>query len=298
MNRFQQRAALVPRTITWLIVSPLIAVGAYWWVTYAGLYRLLAEWQLSSFQQYYPTYTGIFTILLCLIPAVVAIQFIGAQRERERSPAEAAAQVAGYAERRARNSDWIQRRRRRLTGLGVTVMLAGVGVYFTGIGLLAGDRVSVDVGALEHGEPPPGRWVEMTGKLIGDDGVRVSEGRSTTTHVYVPLVSPEWAEGQPVRVYLRTYDTWLVRFADDLATGHHEGMLAENALPGVAITSLAEQGHPAPDRYWVLEYRETPRKKISLGQTMFGAAGVAGLITALAWLIAGRRERAAGRPAA
>ena len=38
MNRFQQRAALVPRTITWLIVSPLIALRRYWWVTYSGLY--------------------------------------------------------------------------------------------------------------------------------------------------------------------------------------------------------------------------------------------------------------------
>jgi hypothetical protein len=298
MNRFQQRAALVPRPITWLIVSPLIALGAYWWVTYAGLYRLFAEWQLSSFHQYYPTYTGIFTILLCLIPAVVAIQFIGAQRERERSPAEAAAQIAGYAERRARHSDWIQRRRRRLTGLGVTVMLAGVGVYFTGMGLLAGDRVAVDTGALEHGEQPAGRWAELTGRLLPEDAVSVQEGRSRTTHVYVPVVSPEWHAGQPARVYLKTYDTWLDRYADDLASGHHEGMLAANDLPGVAITSLAEQGHPPPDRYWVLEYRETPKKKLGLGQTMFGAAGVAGLITALAWLIAGRRERAAAPPAA
>jgi len=298
MNRFQQRAALVPRTITWLIVSPLIALGAYWWAAYAGLYRLLAEWQLSSFQQYYPTYTGIITIVLCLIPAVVAIQFIGAQRERERSPAEAAAQIAGHAEQRARHSDWIQRRRRRLTGLGVTVMLAGVGAYFTGIGLLAGDRVSVDAGALEHDEQPGGRWAELTGRLLPDDAVSMQEGRSRTTHVYVPVVSPEWRGGQPVRAYLKTYDTWLERYADDLASGHYEGMLAANDLPGVAITSLAEQGHPAPDRYWVLEYRATPRSKITLGQSMFGAAGVAGLITALAWLIAGRRERAAARRAA
>jgi len=298
MNRFQQRAALVPRTITWLIVSPLIAVGAYWWVTYAGLYRLLAEMQLSSFQQYYPTYTGIFTIILCLIPAVVAIQFIGSQRERERSPADAAAQIASYAERRARHSNWIQSHRRRFTGLIVTVMLAGVGTYFTGIGLLAGDRVAVDAGALEHGEQPAGRWAELAGRLVPDDAVSVQEGRSHTTHVYVPVVSPEWRAGQPVRVYLRTYDTWLERYADDLASGHHEGMLAANDLPGVAISSLAEQGHPAPDRYWVLEYGETPKSKLGLGQAMFGGAGVAGLLTALGWLIAARRERAVARRAA
>jgi hypothetical protein len=296
MNRFQQRAALVPRTITWLLVSPLIAVGAYWWLAYAGLYRLLAEWQLHSFHQYYPTYTGIITIILCLIPAIVAIQIIGAQREGERGPAEAAAQLAGYAERRARNSHWIQSRRRRLTGLVVTVMLAGAGVYFTGIGLLAGDQVSVDVGAIERGDQPGGRWAAVTGRLVANDAVSVAERRSSSAHVYVPLVSPEWRPGQPVRVYLKTYESWLDRYADDLASGLYDGMLAENDLPGVAITSLAEGGHPAPDRYWVLEYKATPKSKRNLGNAMFGGAGVAGLITALAWLIAGRRERAAARP--
>jgi hypothetical protein len=298
MNRFQQRAALVPRTVTWLIAGPLIALGAYQWFTYAGLYRLLAEWQLRSFHKYYPTYTGIMTMFLCLIPAAVAIQIIGAQRAGERGPAEAAAQIAGHAERQARRSDWIQRRRRRLTGLGLTVTFVVAGVYFTGVGLLAGDRVSVDVGALERGERPAGSWAEVTGRLVGNDAVSVSEGRSKSTYVYVPLVSPEWVAGQPVRAYMRIYDKWLVRFADDLATGHHEGMLTENALPGVAITSLAEDGHAAPDRYWVLDYGATPKSKLSLGKAMFGAASVAGLLTALGWLIAGRRERAAARPAA
>lgn len=298
MNRFQQRAALVPRHITWLIVSPLIAIGGYWWLKYAGLYRLLAEWQLHSFHQYYPTYTGIVTIILCLIPAVVAIQIIGAQREGERGPADAAARVASYAEQQARRTNWIQSRRRRLTGLGLTAMLVGIGGYFTGIGLLAGDRVSIDAGALERGDMPGGRWAEISGKLVAEDAVSVSEGRSHTSNVYVAVVSPEWRPGQPVRVYLKTYESSLERFAAELASGHYEGMLAENALPGVAITSLAEQGHAAADHYWVLEYRETPAKKVRLGTSMFGAAGIAGLITALGWLIAARRERAAARPAA
>src|SRR5262249_9973347 len=153
-------------------------------------------------------------------------------------------------------------------------------------------------GALERGEQPAGRWAEVTGRLAGDDGVSVTEGRGRSTYFYVPIVSPEWVAGQPVRAYMKIYDGWLIRFADDLASGHHEGVLTANALPGVAITSLAEQGHPAPDRYWVLEYRETPKKKLSLGYAMFSGAAIIGFITALAWWIAGRRERAPARPAA
>jgi hypothetical protein len=296
MNRFQQRAALVPRTVTWLIVSPLIAVGAYWWLSYAGLYRVLAEWQLHTFDEYYPTYTGITTILLCLIPAIVALQIIGAQRAGERGPADAAAQIASYAERRARNTRWLESRRRRLTGLVVTVMLAGAGVYFTGIGLLAGDRVSVDAGALERGERPGGRWAEVTGQLVTDDAVSVGTGRSGRTDAYVPVVSPEWRPGQPVRVYLKTYASRLTRDTDDLASGLYDGMLAENDLPGVAITALAERGQPAPDRHWVLEYKQTPQLKRNLGTGMLGGAAIAGLLTAIGWAIARRRERALPRP--
>jgi hypothetical protein len=158
--------------------------------------------------------------------------------------------------------------------------------------------VSIDVGALERGEPPGGRWAEVTGRLVADDLVSVAERRSSSAHVYVPLVSPEWRPGQPVRVYLKTFESWLVRYADDLTSGLYDGMLAENDLPGVAITSLEEHGHPAPDRYWVLEYKATPKSKQRLGTAMFGGAGIVGLITALGWLIAGRRERAAARPAA
>jgi hypothetical protein len=244
--------------------------------------------------RYYATYTGIIEMIILLMPAIIAIQVIGAQRAAERSPAEAAAEVAGYAERQARRSAWIQSRRRRLTGLGVTVMLAGAGVYFTGIGLLAGDRVSVDAGALERGEQPAGRWAEVTGRLIGTEAISISTRRSHGIDVFIPLVSPEWDVGEPVRVYLKTP----LESVEDPATGRYEGMLAANDLPGVAITAFAEQRQPPADRYWVLEHRATPSSKIGLGYAMFAAAGVAGLITALAWLIAGRRERAAARRAA
>ena len=90
--------------------------GAYWWLAYAGD-RLLAEWQLQPFHQYYPTNTGIITIILCSDP--------GDRRDpdhrRQRASAPGAKRPRGsrsYAERLRRKSAWIQSRRRRLTGLG------------------------------------------------------------------------------------------------------------------------------------------------------------------------------------
>jgi hypothetical protein len=298
MNRFQQRAAHVPRALTWLIASPMLALGAYWWWSYSGLYRLLAEWQLHTFHSHYPKYTGVVELLLCMIPVVIAIQIIGGLREKERSPADAAAQAESYAARSARTSNWLQSHRRRLIGLVVTAMAAVAGVYFTALGLLAGDRVSVDAGAIEKGERPGGRYVELTGRPLVDDAVSVSEeGRSSSAKIYIPVVSAEWQPGQPVRFYLETRRSLLESQREEVASGRYEGMLSANDLPGVAITALAEDGHPAPEQYWVLDYQETPRMKADLGYAMLAAAAIAGFITAIAWVVA-RREREAARPAA
>ena len=293
MNRFQVRAAQVPLPITWTIMLAACALGTYWWLSYSGLYRLLAELQLRQWQSYYPSYTGVIVIVLSLMPAALLLQIVGAIRERERSPEEAAALAETIAARRNLVHFWLEHRRGRLTGLGVTLSLLGAGVYLAGTGLLAGKRVPVDAGALEHGEHPAGRYAELSGRLLADDAVSVTEGsRSTGAKTYVPVVSPEWRDDQPVRAYLQIDVAAPSLNADDLATGHYEGMLTANSLPGVVISSLAARGRPATGRYWVLEYRETPAKKIELGTFMFAAAGICGLITAIGWAIAARRERA------
>jgi hypothetical protein len=43
----------------------------------------------------------------------------------------------------------------------------------------------------------------------------------------------------------------------------------------------------------VLDHLQTPEKQRELGDAMFAGAAIAGLLTALGWAIAGRRERAA-----
>jgi hypothetical protein len=150
-------------------------------------------------------------------------------------------------------------------------MLLGAGAYFTGIGLLAGDRVSLDVGALERGDPPGGRWAEVTGRLVADDVVSVAERRSGSAKVYIPLVSPEWRPGQPVRVYLKTFESSLVRNADDLASGLYDGMLAvARKFPsylaghGALVTYALLTGckRPAEGDSTVDGERELPRRRL------------------------------------
>jgi hypothetical protein len=172
----------------------------------------------------------------------------------------------------------------------MTIVLAIGGGYFFGTGALAGERVPVDAGALEHGEQPAGRYAELTGRLLPDDAVAMSEG-SSKKKIYLPVVSPEWREGKPVRAYLEMDADAPERHLEELASRHYEGMLTANALPGLVVSSLADRGHPPPDRYWVLEYQQTPETKIFMGKFMLGAAAIAGVITAIAWAVAARRER-------
>ena len=293
MNRFQVRAAQVPMPLSWTIMLSACALGTYWWLTYSGLYRALAEVQLRHWDSYYPSHTGVVVLFLCLMPAAIVLQIIGGVRERERSPEEAAALTEAIAARPSRLRFWLEHRRGRLTGLGVTLGLLGAGVYLAGTGLLAGKRVVVDAGALEHGERPAGSYAELAGRLLTDDAVSVTEGsRSTGAKTYVPVVSPEWRDDQPVRAYLQMDAAAPSRYADDLATAHYEGMLTANSLPGLVVSTLAERGRPATGRYWVLEYRETPAKKIELAYFVFVGAGICGAITAIGWAIAARRERA------
>ena len=292
MNRFQQRAAQVPRPIAVPLMLLPCAVAAYWWITYSGLYRVVAEAQLQSFESYYPSFTAILTVFLSLIPSIIAMQIIGGMRERERSPQEAAALVAEVAERGARHSHWVQSHHRRLLGLALTVGLAGVGVYFSASARFAGTRVQVDAAALERGEKPAGRFAELTGRFFADDLVTVSE-TNHTEKTYVPIVSQrwQWQPDHPARAYLELDGTMMDDYAGALATGHYEGMLTTNSLPGPVITALENRGHPAPDRYWVLEYRQTPEKQSNLAYAMYFAAVVIGLITAIGWAVAAHYER-------
>jgi hypothetical protein len=292
VNRLQVRAAIVPAPITWTIMLSACALGAYWWISYSGLYRLLSEFQLDHFdRRYYPSYTGAIVLVLCLVPAAILVQVIGAIREKKRSPEEA------VAARGNRLHFWLQYRRGRATTLGMTLMLLGAAVYFCGTGLLAGKRVPVDAGALEHGEPPAGRYAELTGLLLADDAVATSErNRASAEKIYIPVVSPEWQDGKPIRAYIEMDGDAPKRYTDELASRHYEGMLTANSLPGVVVSSLTGRGRAPSDRYWVLEYRQTPETKIFLGKFMLVAAAISGLITAIAWAVAARRERAAGDP--
>jgi len=113
--------------------------------------------------------------------------------------------------------------------------------------------------------PPPGRWLELTGRLLTDE--RVIWPLEGDRGTYVPLVADSWQPGQPISVFVRAWES---------NTGE-PGRLLEHKEP--AVTGLSDaRGLPADVRAWferndlqpeaqalVLDYRADPGDALFFG---------------------------------
>jgi hypothetical protein len=288
-DSLRRRAAHVPAPIRVGLMLVVFGLTAYWWATYSGLYRLLAEWQLARSGAYGVELTGAFTALALLVPALVIIAIIGASREGERGQTHSDRLVAEDKARRDRINAWIREHRRRVTALAGGAVGAVWGAGMIASGLLAGPRVPLDVAALEAGATPPGRYVELTGRILPAQAVAVSTSRGGEM-LFVPVVS---APGAPVRVYLKTSVDWARSHRRDIASRRYQGLFDARALPGVAVTSFTDRGQPPAESYWVLNVHNTPAKQINDGGIMVVLGLVIAGVAALVWLMKSRRARPA-----
>jgi hypothetical protein len=166
---------------------------------------------------------------------------------------------------------------------------AGIALVSWGaLELIAGQataqRVSVNVADLEAGQPLPGRWVKMTGRVSRDDRVIWNDGDREET--YVPLVSETWQPGRPIHVFFRA-------IKED---GDEPGRLLyykEPALEGIVAGGLpAEVRHrfelvdhqPARDAI-VVDFQAKPdHQNLAIGYVCVPAGLLIVVVTGLMWL--------------
>ena len=288
-ERVQLRTSETPAWGSALVVVAGAAT-VYWFVTYSGPYRWLAEWQLHLLGEYSVTLTVLVVLVGALLgavlPAAILAQVIARARESDVDP-EAAARKAAEASARAEAATaWMMRRFYRLVAATLAAGMVVVGLYFAVSGWLAGERIALDIAALERGDKPASRYVELYGVLLVDEAVGVQRGHGGTVKIYIPVVSETWRPGQPVRAYLETQ-----RQAAELPTGRYEGMLGIGPLPGVAQTALTDRGLAPPDEYWVLDHRQKPDSQTYLGLVLLVWGILLGALTALVWANLERRNR-------
>ena len=285
MMQWQTRIQAIPAYIRIPLIMPSMLLPLYWWYTYSGLYRYLAEIQLQQSGEYEETLTGLLCVLALLLPAAGVMALL----LRYSRWGEAGGASVGRAQQL---SVWMQEHSTLSTAMLLAPIFLGLGGYSLIKGTLAGPLTQVSIAALEHGQPPPSAYVNIEGNLLVPQMVGVSETRSgsTVTKVYIPVVSPGWEPDAEVVVLLYTNEKLLDKYAADLLSGHYIGVLSANDLPGLAREELGKMGVKLASTYWVLDYRETPENILQFGW-VFGLSGlVVGLLTAVVFFLQRRKN--------
>ena len=278
MSGVGARAALVPVWIRVLAFGVPMLVCLYWGLTYSGLYRLLAELQLSIFGAYMMVLTGAFTLVLCILPSALAVQLLGAYYE-----ANADIGARPRVQQSIDPSALINQAPRRVVAMMAGAALALFGVYQLVVGALAGEETTIPLSMLARGEDPPSSWVRVEGAFLRlDEAITFDDDRRERIFVPVDTGSPRAALFVELSSYERDGNSI------ELMSGTLPGMLYEDGLPGLVREEFTRRGALA-DRYWLLDYRDTPSSHFGMG-SIFIVVGLSMMfLTALVWVIMRRR---------
>ncbi len=278
-TRWQRQMRAIPGPIRFGVVAGALGLAGYWWATYSGLYRWLAELQIGWFEGYDLILTGVLTILFTLVPPVV---LLGALAARLPAPKEGPRWDSDAIEA------WIRANQGLLVAGLIGVGLLGFGVVQLARSALYGSLTTVELASLEKGEPPPSRFVELEGAPLWGMSVGV-EGEHQVTW-FTPLQSKPTG---PVALLLEVDARQLEFGSVNRAQKAYKGTLS-TSVSGLARTALTTKGVPLAEPTWVLDVGHSPGETRSMGFA-FSAMGAVSVAVFYAWILF-RRRRARGAP--
>jgi hypothetical protein len=272
------RLPRLPIPLQFAISIPPLVLTAWWWFTYSGPYRWLAEWQIRKWGMFYQAMTF---LVVAGVPVVLAALLIhlgcwltGFHFDPQRTQESAERWRTWHAERRYRIG---------LLCVGlVVVVLGGHGYY---VGKTAGALSRMNVAELEKDLPPSSGWLELRGNLLHDRAAHWKIEDKNRTEVYVPLVSDAWEPGQPVAVIILARDKRAEDRLFENDTAPVDGLVEPLGLPGHVRTTLEDNGVRLVDNPILIEYRANPEVQTLLGTVGLALGGAMMLISALIWLV-------------
>ncbi len=279
MKAWQKQIRAIPGPVRGLAIAGTLGLAGYWWATYSGLYRWLAELQIAWFDGYELILTGILTCLLAVVPTMIVLVAISRRLPPPTdSPRMSAAEV----------ESWIQGHSGRLVAGGISVGLLGFGLFQSVACARLGDLTDFDVAAVERGAAPQSRYVRLDGTPEWARAVGV-EGEHDVSF-YVPLRSGPRA---PVALVLEVTQNQLDSGGANRSQRHFEGTLSSN-LTGLARTVMVKKGVKLAEPLWVLDVGHNPRQTRDMAAAFTTMGGI-GLLLLAAWMAFRRRRVSRGR---
>jgi hypothetical protein len=279
------------------LLCALWLVGAagyigYAWITYSGLYRWAAEWEMAQFGSYEVegTVVGLFVALIGLPAGLLAL--LGKALGR---PAKGAAVThAPPAKRQVPPRTFV------LIGLAAIAVTVGSGW----LGYHKSQQpVAFEAVNLSDHRAPQSTHVEMTG--VAQTGMIVEweetiNGNKTTT-TYLPLTAPDWQESQPITYFLRPTVNAIAG-----PDGYHmidanappfaltqKGVLFSNDLPGAVRAEYEKHGFTLASPAYVLDTKEDA--ELEIYWEVAAGAGITALVLLLSAALMPIAQRRAAR---
>jgi hypothetical protein len=219
----------------------------YGWMTYSGLYRWLAEFELAHFGSYYAGYTFMAAFFMLLFGGMLvvaaadrALRLARGEPARIAVPRAPAPQVA-----------------KPQIGTRGLVIVALVGIVVGTVAGLLGYRKSQETYAFEplnlaDGNQPRSSHVELTATAAPSMQIQYIEKTTgeTRTTVFIPLLPPQWHQGVPIVYFLRPHSAYYVGpngtfpLSEESRAFHiqQQGVLMRNDIPGVVTTAYEKRG--------------------------------------------------------
>ncbi|GEM_PF-6528792 len=260
----------IPGWIRFLVAAPLIGIASYWVFDYRGIYRWLAELQLSLFDEYHVFLSAILTYLICLVPVFPIFRLL---RRRYNQPLEP--KPIGRFKLLEQHFPTLYKYV-LVTGI-VAVMAFISGAYLFVTASMNANLSEIDMSEIRNSEVS-NYHVRFEAVLIDRDaeGMIEKNGGATISRVYVPAYQNP-LESRLVDHYC------IVEFNEKVynelrdKSGKVElfGVLSKNALPGLVRTEMQDE---LADEYWVLNYGHNPKTDQTAGYILVIIAIICGIL--------------------
>jgi hypothetical protein len=172
--------------LLWLYMAACCAYVGYEWYSYTGLYRLAAEWQMSTFGSYSIKLTFLLPVLVLVIPAAMVAKLLG-------------------LEINARSAAAVETSPRVVLVVGLVLVAVAIGTGWYGYGK-ASANFAFEAFDLSNGKKPASNHVVMSGVAHTEYQVefQTKRGGSTSLDRYVPITASNWRRGDPLVYFMKT----------------------------------------------------------------------------------------------